>query len=172
MKINPKYTSRHQLLKTLQERKDEKWSPDMVDIRDIALPYHKLESSSGLSENQVVEQIQYLINENEIIKKEIKYDWYYYISDMGSASYYDSKYPSKGKKEYLDNIYDILKNVSTFLLLLMAVITFIGNWVSNSKNNAEIEKIKTELNQLKDSIQNEKQGQPKIELSTQKNFKP
>lgn len=56
----------------------------------------------------------------------------------------------------MDNIYDVLKNVSTFILLLLAVISFIGNWVSNSKKNQEIENIKIELKHLKDSLHNEK----------------
>lgn len=157
MKINKKYTSRHQLLQTLQERKDDRWSPNNIDVRDIALETHKLLDKSGLRETDLYQQLQYLVNEKEI--KETEFDgfrWYYSISDAGTAAYHDQKHLSKGRKEYLDNIYDVLKNVSTFILLLMAVVTFIGNWISNSKKNQEIEDIKIELKNLKDSLRNEK----------------
>jgi len=157
MKINQKHTSRHQLLKTLQKRKDEKWHPNNIDIRDTALEYHKLAEKSGLQEDDLIQQIRYLVNEKEINETEFEYSRYYYsISDAGAAAYHDKKHLNKGRKEYLDNIYDVLKNVSTFILLLMAVITFIGNWVSNSRKNQEIENIKIELKHLKDSLHNEK----------------
>jgi len=63
MKINQKYTNRHELLKTLQKRKDEKWAPDNIDIRDTALELDKLTENSGLQETDVIQQIRYLINE-------------------------------------------------------------------------------------------------------------
>lgn len=65
MKINPKYTSRHELLKTLQARKDQKWSPDNIDIRDTSLEFDKLTENSGLPETDVIQQIRYLINEKK-----------------------------------------------------------------------------------------------------------
>ena len=112
---------------------------------------------SGLQEDDLIQQIRYLVNEKEINETEFEYSRYYYsISDAGAAAYHDKKNLNKGRKEYLDNIYDVLKNVSTFILLLMAVITFIGNWVSNSRKNQEIEKIIIELKHLKDSLHNEK----------------
>lgn len=157
MKINKKYSSRHQLLKTLQERKDEKWAPDNIDIRDTALEFDKLIENSGLPETDVIQQIRYLINEKEINETEFEYSrCYYSLSGSGTASFHDRKHLSKGRKEYLDNMYDVLKNVSTFILLLLAVITFIGNWISNSKKNQEIENIKIELKHLKDSLHTEK----------------
>jgi len=158
MKINPKYTSRHELLETLQKRKDEKWAPDNIDVRDTALEFHELAENSGLKETDVLQQIRYLINEKEIYETEFEYSrWYYSISDAGTAAYHDQKHLAKGRKEYLDNIYDVLKNVSTFILLLLAVITFIGNWISNSRKNQEIENIKIELKNLKDSLHTEKE---------------
>lgn len=158
MKINKKYSSRHQLLKTLQERKDEKWAPDNIDIRDTALEFDKLTENSRLQETDVIQQIQYLINEKEINETEFEYcRRYYSISDTGTAAYYDQKHLTKGRKEYRDNIYDVLKNVSTFVLLLLAVITFIGNWISNSRKNQEIENIRIDLKHLKDSLRSEKE---------------
>lgn len=158
MKINQKYTSRHELLKTLQTRKNQKWAPDNIDIRDTSLEFDKLTENSGLQETDVIQQIRYLINEKEINEAEFEYSRLYYsISDSGTAAYHDQKYLTKGRKEYLDNIYDVLKNVSTFILLLLAVITFIGNWISNSRKNQEIENIKIELKHLKDSLHSEKE---------------
>lgn len=152
-KIDQKFTNRHKILKTLHQRKKEKWSPATTDVRDIGLSYYQLTTTPRHKGKQINKEIQYLINEKEIIEEEIQYDDYYYcISNSGTASYYDRKYITKGKKEYRENIYDILKNISTLLLLIMAVITFIGNWISNSKNKCEIENIKTELKQIENSI--------------------
>jgi len=124
----------------------------MLDISDIALTFTELVGECRLSESEVMQQIHYLKNENEIIEEEILNDYYYFISQTGTASYYDQKYLTKGKKEFWENTYDILKNFSMFILLLIAIITFAGNWISSKKTSSEIDIIKKEIKELKDSI--------------------
>ena len=147
-----KYRNRHLILKTLQDRRQEGSGPNMLDISEVALTFTELVKESQLTESEVVEQIHYLKNENEVIEEEIINDYYYFISQAGTASYYDHKYLTRGRKEFWENTYDVLKNLSTIILLLIAIITFAGNWISSKENSVEIKALKTEMRQLKDSI--------------------
>ena len=147
-----KYRNRHLILKILQDRRQEGEGPNMLDMSEIALTFAELVNECRLSESEVMKQIHYLKNEDEIIEDEILDDYYYFISQSGTASYYDQKYLTKGKKEFLENIYDFLKNLSMIILLLIAIITFAGNWISSKNNSSEIGILKKEIKELKDSI--------------------
>ena len=154
--MNKKYRNRHLILKTLQDRRQEGEGPNMLDMSEIALTFSELVEKSRLTDSELVEQIHYLKNADEVIEEEIINDFYYFISQAGTAAYYDKKYLNKGKKELLENTYDVLKNLSTIVLLLIAIITFTGNWVSSKDNKSEIDTLKFELKQIKDSIRTNK----------------
>jgi hypothetical protein len=147
-----KYRNRHLILKTLQDRRQEGEGPNRLDISEVALTFSELVEKCRLTESELVEQIHYLKNTDEVIEEEIINDFYYFISQAGTAAYYDNKYLNKGKKELLENTYDVLKNLSTIILLLIAIITFTGNWISSKDNKSEIDTLKFELKQIKDSI--------------------
>lgn len=152
-----KYLNRHQILKILVECRIDNESPNNLDERDICLNWTELVERSNLSETEIIQQIYYLKNENEIIEKEFDMcNSNYHISRIGMASYYDKKYLNQGKKEYLDNIYDLLKILSTFILLIIAIITFINSWIVSGENKSEIEILKNEVFKLKTQIGIEK----------------
>lgn len=151
-----KYRHRHLILKTLYKKRKSHGEPDIIDISDIGLSFDKLSEISKLRESEVLQQLYYLKNEKEILEKileeKISHTSYYYISQAGIASYSDDKYLTKGTKEFWENTYDVAKNLSTLILLIFAIITFAGNWKASKKNENEIETLKLELKQIRDSI--------------------
>jgi len=157
MILKKKYINRHEILRTLLVRRKDNESPNNLDERDIALNWTKLVEKSNLSETEIIQQIYYLKNENEIVETEFdEYNFYYHISRTGMVSYYDKKYLNQRKKEFADNIYDVLKILSTAILLIFAIITFRNNWIISNKNESEIEILKKEVLKLKNQIETEK----------------
>lgn len=144
-----KYTNRHIILKTLEEH----YRINYIEIDDwilYGLDFSELVSKSNLTEQEVNEQLHCLINEKEIIDEELRrLDILYIISPAGIAAFYDKKYLDIGRKEFLNNSYDILKNISTAILLILAVYTFASNFIENRKNKIEIESLKHEVRELK-----------------------
>ncbi len=151
--LKKKYKNRHQILRALLLHRNEKESPNNLDEIDFALTWSKLVEKSRLSETEIRKQIYYLKNENEVVEKETEYDnFYYYISGKGRVSFYDKKYIEQRRKEILSDVYDILKNISTSILLFFAIITFTNNWIIDSKNKSEIEILKKEVLKLKNQL--------------------
>jgi len=151
-----KYRHRHLILETLYKKRKTHNEPDIIDISEIGLSFDKLSEISKLRESEVLKQLYYLKNEKEILEetleKKISHTSYYYISQAGIASYIDDKYLTKGTKEFWENTYDVVKNLSTLILLIFAIITFAGNWKASKKNENEIETLKLELKQIRDSM--------------------
>lgn len=157
MILKKKYINRHEILRTLIVRRKDNENPNNLDVRDIALSWRKLVEKSNLSETEIIQQIYYLKNGNEIVETDFdEYNLYYHISRIGMASYYDKKYLNQRKKEFEDNIYDVLKILSTAILLILAIITFRNNWIISNKNESEIEILKKEVLKLKIQIETEK----------------
>jgi hypothetical protein len=148
--IRKKHIHRHRILKALQEYYDNHWMPDLGDV-DVSLSFSELVEICKLSEKQVREQLPFLQRENEVGYLEINYSSYYYISNEGTISLYDKKHYSVGTKMFLEEIYDMVKNVSAILLLLIAMITFTINLIDTKNNKKEIQTLKTEIERIKKS---------------------
>ena len=146
--IRKKHILRHRILKALQKNYNEHWTPDLGDI-DVSLSFTELVEKSYLNEKDVREQLPFLKKENEVGYIEIDYSSYYYISTEGTVSFYDKKHHITGRKLFLEEIYDWVKNISTILLLLIAIITFIINLIDTRNNKKEIQILKNEIEQMK-----------------------
>ncbi|MEN5231522.1 hypothetical protein [Sphingobacterium faecium] len=120
---------------------------------EIELSFMEVVQKSNLTEKEVYREIDYLEKEKEIHIDEINYSTYYLILKQGSVSYFDKKYLELGRKNFRDNLFDNLKIISSFILLLIAVITFIVNLLETRKNRTEIEKLKNEIIILKGNRQ-------------------
>lgn len=146
-----KYRNRHHILKTLEDFKVNEARIDATDWMELSLDFPQLVTKSNLTEQEVIEQLQYLINEKEIHEEELRpLDSIYIISKAGTVAYYDKKYLNLGFREFLNNSYDVLKNLSTAILLFFAVISFTTNHIETKKNKTEIENLKNEIKNLKE----------------------
>ncbi|MNY01200.1 hypothetical protein D3C86_1337210 [compost metagenome] len=102
-----------------------------------------------MSEQEVREQLPYLKSEKEIDYFEIEYSSYYIISDNGKVNLYDKKHYYVGRKMFYEEIYDMVKNISAILLLIIAIITFANNLIDTKNNKKELENLKTEIKNIK-----------------------
>lgn len=148
--INKKFKNRHIILETLQRRYDQVYNPNMQQ-GELEMSFIQLVDRSKLTEQEVIEQLDYLQLEDEISIDEIQFDYYYTLLNNGSKAFYDKKYLNIGKKEFLENIYDILKIVSTAILLTIALSTFIINTATTIKLTKEVSKLQSEVRALKNS---------------------
>jgi len=149
MFINKKYRNRHLFLKTLQLYFEKNDRPDQHTFEEVSLTFSKLVELSNLTEKEIYEEMDYLEKEGEInIEQTEHFSTFYFISRNGTIAYYDKKYLNLGKKEFLNDTYDILKNISAIILLVIAVITFIINFLDTRKNKKEIEQIKVKVEKL------------------------
>jgi hypothetical protein len=154
-----KYQDRHIILKTLEEH--YQINRANTDWIEMGLDFSELVSKSNLKEQEVSEQLHFLVNEKEIVDEELRHlDILYIISGAGKAAFYDKKYLVIGRREFLDNCYDVLKNISTAILLIFAVVTFTTNLIEARKNKLEIESLRNEVNQLKKVVKKNHQALP------------
>ncbi len=149
MFINLKYQHRHKILEVLQAYFDENYRPDAQDSSEYELSWSELANKSGLSDDELKKQIYFLQKSEEVFDNEINYSSSYLILHEGTKSLFDEKYLNMGRKEFRDNLFDWLKLVSGFILLLIAIITFGMNIFLTTKNNKEIESLKNEIKIMK-----------------------
>jgi hypothetical protein len=145
-----KYRNRHIILKTLEDYRVNNARLDSTDWMELSLDFSELVAKSNLTGQEVIEQLQYLINENEVHEEELRpLDYVYIITKIGTAVYYDKKYLNIGMRQFLNDCYDVLKNLSTAILLIFAVVSFMTNNIEIKKNKVEIESLKNEIKKLK-----------------------
>jgi hypothetical protein len=151
MFIKTKYINRHKILGTLYNKYSQDYSPNIIDIKEISLTFGELVTHSKLAEYQVQEQIDFLCDANEISSNEENFTDYYSIPRKGIISYKDEKYLYTGRKEFWNDTYDIVKTISTIILLIIGLATFVLNLIETKQNKNEINNIKMELHNMRDS---------------------
>ena len=120
--------------------------PVGTNSNDRLLHYSEIEKQfPKVSKNYLLDSLHYLTTTKEIhCTMELENSKYLILQD-GRAAYIENKYRSLGRKEFRDYIFDILKIISTTVLLLIAVYTFIQNIYETKQNKKDIEKIKTDI---------------------------
>ncbi|WP_026708970.1 hypothetical protein [Flavobacterium frigidarium] len=146
--INKKYLNRHTILEELQKQHNSMWSPNCHAI-DLSLTFSELVKKTGLSESDISKQLSYLEIKKETIITEIDYEYYYYISRKGQVSLYDDKYCSIGYKAFNDAFSSTLKNFSTALLLIIAVVSLIFNIIEFSGDKRELDAFRSKNKNVK-----------------------
>lgn len=149
MLVLKKYQHRHKILKALQNYRQLKEHPNMVDSIDIELSFSDIVERTGLTETEVFQQLDYLYREDGVFINIQDFTTKYFITRNGSISYYDNKYISIGRKELITNTFDITKTLSTIILLIISVYTFLYNLNVTRDNKYEINNLKLEIQQLK-----------------------
>ncbi len=148
-----KFKIRHAILKSLHEKRSEGTSPGNIDVSEIARIWSDLIETVDSSENKIAEQIQCLENQKEIYKQEEEYYIFYYaITDIGTASFYDQKYLDEGKKRSREKYHEIIRNWSVTILLILAILTFTINAYVTIKRNSEIENLENKLKIISNQI--------------------
>lgn len=124
-------------------------TPDVILERELALTFSAIGSKTGLSD-EVVSNHLYILKEVGDIRlfEEDDYNEYYIITTAGIAAVHDGKYLEIGKKEFGLEFDNVLKRVSTIILLLIAIITFIFNLVQTYKNKTEIDQLKKQVDSI------------------------
>ncbi|PXY45250.1 hypothetical protein [Flavobacterium hydrophilum] len=148
-----KFKIRHAILKSLHEKRSEGTSPNTIHVSEIARTWLELVETVDFSENKIVEQIKYLENQKDIYTQEEDYYIFYYaITDIGIASFYDQKYLDEGKKRSREKYHDIIRNWSVTILLILAILTFTINAYVTIKRNSEIENLESKLKIISNQI--------------------
>ena len=147
MSIANHYKIRHLLLKTLLEYDDKfeassSISERQIHFRDICKKIPQFDSV------YVLDNLDYLQSKGEIYcSKEFDNSKFTIISN-GRHAYLEKRYLTEGQKEFRNLFDQRLKIISTIVLLLIAVATFIVNIVQTQKNKYQIEQIKSDLKKL------------------------
>lgn len=151
--MEEKFKIRHAILKSLNDKKSQGYRPDMVDISEVARTWSGLVETTDYSESSIMEQIDYLENQNDIyIQEEDQFVFYYAITSRGMASYYDKKYIDEGKKRYREKYHEVIRNWSLTILLILAIITFAINAYTTIKRNSEIQNLENKLEIISNKI--------------------
>lgn len=155
MCINRNYRIRHKILKSLQEKLNLIGNNEYLNIEEIELSLNEVSRNTGISELKIGENTDFLSEINEINQEWINGERRMSITRKGTISYFNKNHINNGKKEFWNNAYDIVKTISAIILLCIALITFINNIIDTRQNKNEINKLKTELEQVKIKIKKE-----------------
>ncbi len=122
-----------------------------VPEKDIIVEKKWLLEKVGCSDNDLMDQLDFLQDQ-----KEIYIDWE--LEDMrilgsgqGTIAATTKKYILLGRKEFYDQLNDVVKNFGTIILVLIAFITFLINIYKTQENKKDIENIKQEIQKMKAS---------------------
>jgi hypothetical protein len=149
MFIKKHYKVRHLILKTLFDH-DNDFEPS-VSFEEKQLHYKDIcQKLPQFDKRFLLENLDYLSSVSKEIHCSMHSDKSIFaIIVAGRQAYIEKKYLSEGKKEFRNLFDQRLKIISTIILLLIAVCTFIINIVQTQKNKTQIEQLKSELQQLR-----------------------
>lgn len=141
---------RHNILKILSEYQESFTLG--TSSSDRLLHYGKIkEHFKDLSDNYLLDNLQFLVDEKEIHCTMKLTDSEFVVLRQGRNSYIDKKYLELGNKELREKIFDTLKIISTAVLLVIAVWTFIMNINTTQKNTKDIEMLQQQIQELNNS---------------------
>ena len=138
---------KHRVLQILAQYQDS--FPVGTNSNERLLHYSEIEKNfPNIDKNFLLDVLHYLTTTKEIhCSMEFENSKFLILQD-GRAAYIENKYRSLGRKELRDYIFDILKIISTTILLIIAVYTFAQNIYETKQNSKDIEKIKTDIQKL------------------------
>lgn len=76
----------------------------------------------------------------------------FHILSNGSHAFNEKKFLREGVKEQMNYLYDIVKNVSVIVLLIIGVWSFILNFSQTRRNTKLIEQQSEQIKAIKDSL--------------------
>lgn len=147
--MQKKYRIRHAILGALQAKLSKFDLVAEVDEEEIQLTLNELTSITRYPQKEVLNQVDYLLMQKEVHISRIESGIKVLILELGSAAYFDSKYPQEGRKVFWNSLFDVAKTISTIVLLIFAVITFITGLLRSQRTEDDIRKLKEEVEVLK-----------------------
>ena len=148
MFIKRHYKVRSAILRILAEYQD-KFSLD-VKAKERLMHFSEIKKHlQQYGKNYLLDNLQYLTDTNEIYCSMELDDSKFCILKEGRISYIEEKYVLLGRNELRNYIYDVLKIISTAILLFIATYTFIQNIYQTQLNKKDIKQLKEELHKIK-----------------------
>lgn len=150
--MNKKYKVRHALLGALQARLskfDYVSHLSQAQVEQIEMTLEALSGVTGYPKTDLLNQADYLLLLKEVNISRERSDIRLLILAPGSVAYFDSKYLQEGRKAFWNNLFDIAKTISTIVLLIFAVITFITGILRSQHTEEDIRQLKQEVENLK-----------------------
>jgi hypothetical protein len=152
MVINKKFKIKHEILELLLNK-----SQTRAHERDFEIHTSEIfKQLKKYKEDEVWKGLAFLTNRTEIGCNEKGRDSNFYILAKGEISYFERTYLELGEEKWWTITFNKLKTISTFILLIFAVYTFIANLTITSRNSNQLEKtidsikeIKLELEKIK-----------------------
>jgi hypothetical protein len=150
MFIKKHYKVRHLILKILVDH-DNSFKPSAtfeekkLHFKDICQKLPQFDKTF------LLDNLDYLSSVSKEIFCSMEFDnSRFAIIAAGRHAYIEGKYLLEGKKEFRNLFDQKIRIISTIILLLIALSTFIINIVQTQKNRAQIEEIKSQLQNLQD----------------------
>ena len=138
---------KHQILQILSKYQDS--FPISTSATDRMLHYSEIEKKiPHVDKNYLLDILDYLTATKDIYCSMEFDNSKFLILPGGRVSYLEGKYPSLGSKESRDKLFDILKIVSTAILLLIAMYSVVINIYETKQNRKDLENIKTNIEKL------------------------
>lgn len=142
---------KHQILQILAKHQDS--FPLEIQANNRLLHYNEIEKKiSYVNKSFLLDTLHYLTTTKEIHCTMELDNSKFLILENGRNSFIENKYQSLGRKELRDYIFDIIKIISTIILLTIAVYSFVQNIYVTKQNKSEIEKLKTDIQKLQQPI--------------------
>ncbi|MGE7774158.1 hypothetical protein ACQKLP_05510 [Chitinophaga sp. NPDC101104] len=148
--IKKHYKIRHKILETLYLLDNETTCAKEIHFNEI---YKRLPHTDKI---YLLDNLQFLIDAKEITCNKKYDDSLFLILGNGRSAFIERKYLIEGRKKSLEHIYDNLKVVSTAVLLIIAVSTFLVNIMQTQENKNQINQVKTRIDSLKMNFDNGK----------------
>lgn len=144
-----KYKIRHNILKQLSDKLDANRKANNT-IADYYIHTKDLIGFfSEKNKEEVWQNLEFLTETKEVGCTYEGKDSNFYILANGRLSYFDKKYLEMGTNEFWTITYDRIKTIGYIILLLIAVFTFISNVSQTKKNETNLNKIKIEVDKMK-----------------------
>jgi hypothetical protein len=143
---------RHQLLEILVEYGNKKPAVDLTtDSIHFDLICSKLPSYDRAF---ILDNLDFL-QSNKLIYCSMEFDnSKFHILSNGNHAYNERKFLREGIKDQMNYIYDIVKNISVIVLLIIGVWSFFINLNQTRQNSTKIDKQEVRIKAIEDSIRN------------------
>jgi uncharacterized BrkB/YihY/UPF0761 family membrane protein len=150
--MDKKYKVRHALLGALQARLSKFGDVSHLsrkEIQHLQMTPEAVSSVTGYLKTDLINQADYLLLLEEVSIYRTGSNIEMSILAPGSVAYFDSKYLQEGRKVFWSNLFDVAKTISTVVLLIFAVITFITGILRSQRTEEDIRGLKQEVETLK-----------------------
>lgn len=149
MFIEEKYKIRHKILEALQTRNSQLKGNGNPQIEEIELTLEEMSDQLNIPIESIHKNTGYLSEIGEIYLNRDKDQLKFCITKKGIISFYDKTHIIKGRKEFWNNTYDIVKTISAIIFLIIALFTVILNIIDTRQNKREIDSLKNDLYQYR-----------------------